>query len=93
MFVRIHFDAASLFSAMVIMTSIALRLNVYVALEDNIASCLNGLCIKMIKFSFEKNGICTKLDKKRIKRELKNIRKRKCQLFLEIGCNVLEIMR
>ena len=64
MFVRIHFDAASLFSAMVIMTSTALRLNVYVALEDNIASCLNGLCIKMIKFSFEKNGKCTKLDKK-----------------------------
>ena len=46
----------------------------------------------MFKFSFEKNGKCTNLDKKRIKKELKNIRKRKCQLFLEIGCNVLEIV-
>ena len=36
----------------------------------------------MFKFSFEKNGKCTKLDKigqKRIKKELENIRKRKCQ--------------
>ena len=64
MFVRIHFDAASLFPAMVIMTSVALRINVYVALEDTIASCLNGLYIKMFKFSLEKNGKCTKLDKK-----------------------------
>ena len=47
----------------------------------------------MLKFSFEKNGKCTKLDKKRIKMELKNIRKRKCRLFLEIGCDVLEIVR
>ena len=51
-------------------------------------SCLNGLCIKMFKFLFEKNGECTTLDKKRIKRELQNIRKKKCQLFLEIGYNV-----
>ena len=48
----------------------------------------------MFKFSFEKNGKCIKLDKKkRIKRELQNIRKRKCQLVLEIGYNVLEIVR
>ena len=36
MFMRIHFDAASLFPAMVIMTPIALCKNVYVAFEDNI---------------------------------------------------------
>ena len=93
MFVRIHFDAASLFSAMVIVTPIALRLNVYVALEDNIASCLIGLCIKMFKFSLRKMVNVQNWTKKRIKRELQNIRKRKCQLFLEIGYNVLEIVR
>ena len=33
-----------------------------------------------------------KTGQKRIKKELKNIRKRKCPLFLEIGYNVLEIV-
>ena len=45
----------------------------------------------MFKFMFEKNG-SYKIGQKRIKKELKNIRKRKCQLILEIGCNVLEIV-
>ena len=40
MFVRIHFDAASLFPAMV-MTSIAVMLNVYVPLEDNLSAALD----------------------------------------------------
>ena len=44
MFVRIHFYAASLFPAMVIMTSIGvmqIRLPVYVALDDNMPLRLN----------------------------------------------------
>ena len=62
----------------------------YVALEDNLASRLNGRYMKM--FKFEINGKCTKLDKKEKNKKLKNIRKRKCQLFLAIGCNGLEIV-
>ena len=68
MFVRKHFDAASLFPAMVIMTSIAVTLNVYVALEDNMASRLNGRSIPMLECSFEENGKCVKLDKNEQKR-------------------------
>ena len=49
---------------------------------------------RLNEFSFEKNGKCIKLDKNEQKKEPKNIiRKRKCQLFLVIGCNVLEIVR
>ena len=34
-----------------------------------------------------------KTGQKRTKKELKNIRKRKCHLFLGVECNVLEIVR
>ena len=94
MFVRIHFDAASLFPAMVIMTSImTLRWNICVALEYNVASRLNGRYIKTFELLFEKNYKCIKMEKTN-KTELKNImRKRKCQLFFRMGCNVSEIVR
>ena len=57
------------------------------------ASCLNGRYVKMFKFCFEKICKCIELHKNVQKKELKNIRKRKCQLFLEKACNVLEIVR
>ena len=57
---------------MVTRTSIAVTQNVFVALEDNIPSRLNGCYIKMIEFSFETNGKCTKLYKNE-KKELKNV--------------------
>ena len=64
---RIHFDAASLFPVMVILTSIAVTQKVY-ALDDNMESRLNGCYVEMVKFSFEKNGKCTTLDKTRTKK-------------------------
>ena len=64
MFGRIHFDAASLFPAMAIMTS----KGVYVSLEDNMPSRLNRCYIKMFEFSFKKDEKCTKLDKNEQKR-------------------------
>ena len=46
----------------------------------------------MFKFSFEKNGKCTKLDKKKNKKGAAEFPEKKCQLFLEIGYNILEIV-
>ena len=80
----IHFDAATLFPAMVMMVSMVVTLNVYVALEYNMASHMNGRYNKTFGFSFEKNGKCIKLEKleQERKNELKNIiRKRKRQLY------------
>ena len=78
MFVRIHFDAASLFPAILIMASTAVTLkNVYVVLEDNMASRLNGRYNETYEVFFGKNGNCIKLDKKTGERELKNIRRKR----------------
>ena len=51
----------------------------------------NDRKIKTVKFLFWLS--IYKTGQKRTKKELKNIRKRKCQLFLETGCNVSEIVR
>ena len=63
MFVRIHFDASSLFPAMVIMTSIAVTLKRLRRFRRQY-----GRSITMLECSFEKNGKCVKLEKNEQKR-------------------------
>ena len=70
MFMRIHFDAASFFLAMVIKTSITVTLKHLRRFRRQCGVALEwALFIKMFKFSFEKNDKCTKLDKNEQKRK------------------------